>query len=908
MMKLHIRKRLPCLLPAQYLISSTFARRLFTLVIATAISACDSGSSTGPAESQSAVTDQSADLAILPTGAASVSGAGNSGIQFAETTNRSRFDRTESWGASWAYIDGDLYPDLFVGNHRAPVSIFRNNKNGTFTNIVNQADDGTFTGSQENLFTDTHGTAFADVDGDGDQDFVTLTSLARPGILMLNDGNGRFTNATERYGMAVDYEGRTPQWLDYDNDGALDLLMTSGTVSLFRNPGSLPWQEVSVPTGLRGICQRDQWFTLSDIDKNSDNGMEFLCGREGDWPGATLNYNAASGSFQHSNYLASPALSHGIDSVSADFDGDQDFDIFVTRGAVMPSQAKLINPKRLESWVWAGTNNGLRTVTFSATGRLDVEIHSNQTGQASLIQIGANGDNPDNDGGDINKTRFTLDSGNPQHRGLYYIDTIRPEDRDAWLKTPAAKRTFIGHDGNGNWTFTASPGDVATRVLITVDALDGNITNLPNTYSGVIGSVRQDDPIYPGLLINTGSGFTPNTYSARVTPAREQSCVSVVAGDFDNDMDMDVYMVCRRGVENITNVLLENDGSGNFREVSGHGAEGGIGAGTRSGWAQGENVVIADYDLDGKLDLFVTNGIVMQPLREGGQDQLFRNTSNNNNSWTQILLRGTRSNIEGIGAQVTVTANGIQQLREQSDGIHRWSQNLKRLHFGLGSATTFDIEISWPSGQVDRFSEMLANEFYDFVEGGNRPLPLDRPGSNPANSLASVVGQSVDDAIQINADNSMDLSGESIVMTDAARYQAGMVFRNINIPPQANITRAYIQFKAATGNSSNTSLLLEGHATHYTGIFKPNIDDIGFRARTDASIAWNNIEPWTEGQTYRSPDVSSIVQEIISGPRWESGNAMAILVSDNGSAGGTRNAVSYDGSASEAPRLIVQWR
>ena len=892
---------------------STFAPPLSNifaaLAIVTLVGACDADlKATNAVQSSPNSTSQSD---LTRTGVV-VTGAQGSGIRFEETTARSRFDSTESWGAAWAYIDNDLYPDLFVNNHRAPASLFRNNKDGSFTNVIRQADlDGTFTGSQRALFTDTHGTAFADIDRDGDQDFVTLTALASEGILMLNDGNGRFRNATSDYGFNKDYEGRTPHWLDYDNDGALDLLMTSGTVSLFRNTGSSAWEELSERTKLRGICQKDQWFTITDIDKSRD-GLEFLCGKEGDWPGATLNYvptgNAGYGEFRRNPYLRSPALSHGIDSVAADLDGDLDPDLFVTRGAVMPSQAKLINNKRLESWVWSGTNNGIRMVTFNATGRIVIEVHSNQTAQAHLIQLGASGVNPANDGGDINKTKFTLDTGNPVHQGLYYIDRIPESEREAWLKTAAAKRTFIGHDGNGKWTVTVSPGDVAARVLFTVDALDSDITELPDTYTGVIGSVRQDEPIFPGLLINSGSGFSANAYSSRVTPAEEKMCVSVVVADLDNDMDQDIYMVCRRGVENIENVVLENNGRGYFTEVPFHGAEGGIGAGIESGWAQGENVVTADYDLDGRIDLFVTNGIVLQPLRTGGQDQLFRNTTNNNNSWTQILLKGTQSNSEGIGAQVIVTANGTPQLREQNDGMHRWSQNLKRLHFGLGSASTFDIEITWPAGTVERYTSMAANEFYNFVEGGGRPRPLDRAGRNPVNSLTSTVSQSTDDAVQIENDDSIILGGGSIIMSSAETHQAGMVFRNINVPRNARISNVYIDFTASNTQSGATSLLFEGHATHYTGVFKPRTDDIGFRARTTANAVWRNIPPWTSGDTYRSPNLSALLQEIVNGSRWESGNALAILVSGTGSGGGMRNAISFDRDPDDAPKLFIEWR
>ena len=862
-------------------------------------------------------------LLTVLTSLALLSGIAQADIRFSETTSGSNFDKTESWGASWAFIDDDPYPDLFVGNHRSKISIFKNRGDGTFENITDYADPGkTFSGVDNSgpggtpfnkEFTDTHGTAFADVDGDDDQDFITITSLARPGILMLNNGSGQFTNATTDFGFEQDFEGRTPHWVDYDNDGMLDLLMTSGTVSLFRNSGpGQRWQEVAEPTLLRAKCQRDQWFMLTDMDNQP--GMEYVCGKEGNWPGATLDFrpggNAGGGTFVEDPYLPMWSLSHATDSVAADFDGDLDPDLFVTRGAIMPSQAKLITPTRLESWMWTGTNSGLRTVTFKATGRLTFEVHSNQTGQASLIQIGARGRNPPDDGdGNILRTRFVLDSTNTDNQGLFYEG--RPQE---FFKTSFAKRTFIGHDGNGNWTVTLSPGDQSVRALFTVDAESSDITDLPNTFTGVINSTNQDTPLYPGLLFNTGTGYSPNQYSSRVGPgpAEKQMCVSVVAADFDNDMDVDIYMVCRGGVENIRNVLLENDGRGNFQEMRGHGAEGGIGAGINSGWAQGESVVTADYDLDGFLDLFVTNGIVMQPLRRGGQDQLFRNTTNNGNSWVQLLLKGEESNIEGIGAQVKVTANGKTQLREQNDGMHRWSQNLKQIHFGLGSASRFDIEITWPSGTVDRFTGMRANEFYDFVEGSpNAPQPRDRPGGDrPTNTLSSRVSQSVDDAMQNASNNSMVLDGNVLNVADAnTPRQVGMIFRDIDIEKGSEIISAHIEFNAGATSSSTAPMQFSGHATHYTGIFKPLSNNIGFRARTSARVSWNNVGAWTAGESYWSKDIRSIVQEVVDIPRWAAGNPVAILVEQNANQGqGIRTATSYDQNPGTAPRLIVKWR
>jgi hypothetical protein len=129
-------------------------------------------------------------------------------------------------------------------------------------------------------------------------------------------------------------------------------------------------------------------------------------------------------------------------------------------------------------------------------------------------------------------------------------------------------------------------------------------------------------------------------------------------------------------------------------------------------------VVSADYDVDGFLDLYVTNGLLYYPVGEGGPDTLLRN-SGNNNHWLEIDLVGTTSNRDGVGAKVYVTAGGVTQLREQNGGYHRWSQNHQRIHVGLGSNTSADVTIEWPSGAVDNFTAIAADALYDAVEGGS---------------------------------------------------------------------------------------------------------------------------------------------------------------------------------------------
>jgi hypothetical protein len=211
------------------------------------------------------------------------------------------------------------------------------------------------------------------------------------------------------------------------------------------------------------------------------------------------------------------------------------------------------------------------------------------------------------------------------------------------------------------------------------------------------------------LLVRRGDHFEKAMLPNEVMSPT--ACHSVVSGDFDNDMDEDLYLVCSQQAQNLPNRLYENLGDGRFAVVT----EAAGASGSRLG--RGDIVVTADYDRDGFLDLFVTNGKDPDsPFNKDGPHQLFRNEGNSNH-WLEVDLKGTISNRDGIGARVIVKAGDKVQIREQRGGMHRLSQNHQRLHFGLGPYPNVDkLEIHWPSGHIQYIENIKANQFLQIEE------------------------------------------------------------------------------------------------------------------------------------------------------------------------------------------------
>ncbi len=177
--------------------------------------------------------------------------------------------------------------------------------------------------------------------------------------------------------------------------------------------------------------------------------------------------------------------------------------------------------------------------------------------------------------------------------------------------------------------------------------------------------------------------------------------ISTNAGDVDLDGFLDFYVSNGFDASSGPNVLFRNEGDGTFSDATS--AVGG-------GAFDGRGVAFADYDNDGDLDLAVT-------ADAGEPNQLWRNDTENGHHWLGLRLVGTASNRSAIGARVEVTTPLRTTVQEVSGGAGRGSQNALPLRFGLGAADTVEsITVAWPGGAVETLPGLAVDRYHTVVE------------------------------------------------------------------------------------------------------------------------------------------------------------------------------------------------
>ncbi len=172
-----------------------------------------------------------------------------------------------------------------------------------------------------------------------------------------------------------------------------------------------------------------------------------------------------------------------------------------------------------------------------------------------------------------------------------------------------------------------------------------------------------------------------------------------------------------------------------------------------------------------------------------------------------------------------------------------------------------------------------------------------------------------DDAEETIADGSIDRGSSDLELVyDGSTGQAvGIRFKSISIPRDSNITQAYIQFTVDEIDSKDTDVLIYAEETDDASAYSSTDLDITSRAKTSASVPWS-IPVWgskgTSGTDQRTPDLTALIQGVVNRSGWSSGNDIAFIIeagSGCSSRDCQRTAESYDGSASQAPLLHIEY-
>jgi hypothetical protein len=501
----------------------------------------------------------------------------------------------ESMGSGIAFIDydNDGWMDLFVvsGTRRdGPVPgatnrLYRNNRDGTFADITQQAGL-------------THqgwcfGVTVADYNNDGFDD-IFVTGLGR-NFLYRNNGDGTFTDVTKEAGLLTgDTRWATGcTWLDYDRDGRLDLFVAHYVAFDFD--------------------------TVPPAGKNPDynyRGVPVYYGPRGLPPErGTLYRNNGDGTFtdvtKQSGISAAPS-GYGLTAVAADFSGSGWPDIYVASDST-------------PSLLFRNQRDG----KFAERG-LELGLAVNEDGKEQAGMGIALGDYDCDGALDLLKTHFSEDT------------TILYRNIGAGGFDDVTARSGIG---------------VETR------------------------------------FVSWGAGIH----------------------DFDNDGNPDIFWVTGAvfpEVEKVhpdypfrtPRVLFRNLGGGRFEELPGS-----IAGAALDEPHSSRGVAFGDFDNDGDIDIVIMN--MNEP------PSLLRNDVIGGGNWLKVKLEGTKSNRSAVGARVIANYAGRKQAQALTAQTSYLSVNDPRLHFGLGVAKTADLEIWWPSGERETLRAVPAGRLVTVREG-----------------------------------------------------------------------------------------------------------------------------------------------------------------------------------------------
>ena len=494
------------------------------------------------------------------------------------------------------------------------------------------------------------GAAFFDYDADGDSDLYFVNGAPLPGYITeetptncfyQNNGDGTFTDITQKAQVGDTGYGHGCAVGDYNNDGRLDLYVTNyGTNRLYHNNGDGTFTDVAEAAGVT----EPRWSTSCAF---------------------------------------------------ADYDHDGNLDLYVVNYIVFDITE---NP-------WCGLKEkGIRAYcepdNFPAQS--DTLYRNNGDGTFTDVTKLA---------GIYNTTGKGL--------GVVWGDYNNDGAPDIYIANDSTENLFYRNNGDGTFE------EIGFMVGVALSE-DGAAENGMGTTFGdwnndgwfdltVTNYAQQTNTLYH----NDADGFftdtTATTKTAQITYPYLGWATAFI--DYNNDGYQDLFVANGHLHENLAelgqegtygqrNLLFRNNRDTTFTECSET-----LGAGMRLEDVS-RGATFADYDLDGDIDIVVTNS--------NATPRLLRNDGGNRKNWLQIQLIATNSSTDAIGTRIEVTTGELTQTREVRSGDGYLSQRDLTLHFGIGDYEHVDsIAVRWQNGVRQTIKGVAANQVFSIEENGN---------------------------------------------------------------------------------------------------------------------------------------------------------------------------------------------
>jgi hypothetical protein len=491
-------------------------------------------------------------------------------------------------------------------------------------------------------------------------------------------------------------------FLDFDNDGKLDLLLVNGGETprgkspapvrhaLYRNLGNGRFADVTTRAGLARTTFFGMGAAAADFDNDGFTDV-YLTG----YPSGALFHNNRDGTFTDVTERSRTANQRewGASAAWFDYDNDGRLDLFIANYAEFSFQ----DSRRCE---FEG-----KPVYCSQTayrGRPSRLYHNN--GDGTFTDVSA-------------PSGIAALPG--RALGTVAIDYDGDGRQDIFVACDATPNLLLRNRGNGTFENVGVEAEIAynpdgvARAGMGVDAGDLDGDGKPDFV------VTNFDTEYHAVYLNAGKlPFREATVESRLAQfTKPYVGWGVRMLDFDNDGALDLFIVNGHLHEMIARsnrtvayreppLLLSNDGRAHFSRVD-------AGPVFQKSYL-GRGMAAGDFDNDGAIDVAFVS-LNDPPV-------LLHNEAAAGSRWLGVKLRGTASNRDAIGAKLTLRSGGRSLTRWITGGGSFLGSHDRRVVFGLGPSSGGDLEIRWPSGKLQSLPALAAGKYHDITEPAEKEI------------------------------------------------------------------------------------------------------------------------------------------------------------------------------------------